>query len=227
MQGAARLAGGRPSRLARWFWEERGRFQAELVPLDEAIRRARMLGKRVWGEPLIQHLTLDEVEVYAVDGNVNVALNQPANQSSSSKWSVLDYNPWSSQPVPQQPPVYPVNTVVERGLKLADDLSHRGVDVDAQVRQALRQLGHVLLYAAVDRRVALLADHGHAQATARQEASPPAPGPGSVAGFGSVTAARSNPTRRHHRPSRDRRRRPRHRRLRRTTFRHPSPSQVA
>ncbi|GAA0293756.1 dihydropyrimidinase [Rhodovulum strictum] len=28
----------------------------------EAIRRARMLGKRVWGEPLIQHLTLDESE---------------------------------------------------------------------------------------------------------------------------------------------------------------------
>jgi dihydropyrimidinase len=28
----------------------------------EAIRRARMRGKRVWGEPLIQHLTLDESE---------------------------------------------------------------------------------------------------------------------------------------------------------------------
>jgi dihydropyrimidinase len=28
----------------------------------EAIRRARALGKRVWGEPLIQHLTLDESE---------------------------------------------------------------------------------------------------------------------------------------------------------------------
>jgi dihydropyrimidinase len=28
----------------------------------EAIRRARMQGKRVWGEPLIQHLTLDESE---------------------------------------------------------------------------------------------------------------------------------------------------------------------
>ncbi|MDJ0825724.1 MAG: dihydropyrimidinase [Rhodobacter sp.] len=28
----------------------------------EAIRRARMNGKRVWGEPLIQHLTLDESE---------------------------------------------------------------------------------------------------------------------------------------------------------------------
>lgn len=28
----------------------------------EAIRRARMLGRRVWGEPLVQHLTLDESE---------------------------------------------------------------------------------------------------------------------------------------------------------------------
>ena len=28
----------------------------------EAIRRARALGRRVWGEPLIQHLTLDESE---------------------------------------------------------------------------------------------------------------------------------------------------------------------
>ncbi|MFT3972765.1 MAG: dihydropyrimidinase [Amaricoccus sp.] len=28
----------------------------------EAIRRAKMLGKRVWGEPLIQHLTLDDSE---------------------------------------------------------------------------------------------------------------------------------------------------------------------
>lgn len=33
----------------------------------EAIRRARMLGKRVWGEPLIQHLTLDESEYFNPD----------------------------------------------------------------------------------------------------------------------------------------------------------------
>ncbi|WP_372612641.1 dihydropyrimidinase [Aquicoccus sp.] len=33
----------------------------------EAIRRARMLGKRVWGEPLIQHLTLDESEYFNKD----------------------------------------------------------------------------------------------------------------------------------------------------------------
>ena len=33
----------------------------------EAIRRARSLGKRVWGEPLIQHLTLDESEYFHPD----------------------------------------------------------------------------------------------------------------------------------------------------------------
>ena len=33
----------------------------------EAIRRAKMNGKRVWGEPLIQHLTLDESEYFDKD----------------------------------------------------------------------------------------------------------------------------------------------------------------
>ena len=33
----------------------------------EAIRRARQAGKRVWGEPLIQHLTLDEREYFHPD----------------------------------------------------------------------------------------------------------------------------------------------------------------
>ena len=33
----------------------------------EAIRRARALGQRVYGEPLIQHLTLDESEYFNTD----------------------------------------------------------------------------------------------------------------------------------------------------------------
>ena len=33
----------------------------------EALRRARQQGKRVWGEPLIQHLTLDESEYFHPD----------------------------------------------------------------------------------------------------------------------------------------------------------------
>jgi dihydropyrimidinase len=33
----------------------------------EAIRRAKAAGKRVWGEPLVQHLTLDETEYFHPD----------------------------------------------------------------------------------------------------------------------------------------------------------------
>ena len=36
-------------------------------PAHEAIRRARALGKRIYGEPLIQHLTLDETEYFHPD----------------------------------------------------------------------------------------------------------------------------------------------------------------
>ncbi|MHA1158130.1 MAG: dihydropyrimidinase [Alphaproteobacteria bacterium] len=36
-------------------------------PAHEAVRRARMQGKRVYGEPLIQHLTLDEGEYFNQD----------------------------------------------------------------------------------------------------------------------------------------------------------------
>jgi hypothetical protein len=100
------------------------------IPVELKGAAARLVRIQLPGK---QHLTLDEVEVYPVAGNENVALNRPANQSSSSKWSVLDYNPWSSQPVPQQPVVYPVTSVIGRGLKLADDLHRRGVDVNAQV----------------------------------------------------------------------------------------------
>ena len=37
------------------------------IPAHEAIARARALGKRVYGEPLIQHLVLDESEYYNKD----------------------------------------------------------------------------------------------------------------------------------------------------------------
>jgi hypothetical protein len=116
-------------------------FEDPKQPITIELKGARARFVRIQ-LPGKQHLTLDEVEVYAVDGKVNVALSRPANQSSSSKWSVLDYNPWSSQPVPRLPTAYPVTTVVQRGLKLADDLTRRGVDVHAQVtilKQASQQ----------------------------------------------------------------------------------------
>ena len=37
------------------------------IPAHEAIRRARALGQRVYGEPLIQHLVLDETEYFNAD----------------------------------------------------------------------------------------------------------------------------------------------------------------
>jgi dihydropyrimidinase len=39
------------------------------IAAHEAIRRARALGQRVYGEPLIQHLTLDETEYHNKDWN--------------------------------------------------------------------------------------------------------------------------------------------------------------
>ncbi|MFH1268219.1 MAG: discoidin domain-containing protein, partial [Planctomycetota bacterium] len=86
------------------------------ITVDLEGARARLVRIQLPGE---QHLTLEEIEVYPVGSDRNVALNKPADQSSSSQYSVLDYNPWSSKPPPQQPIVYPTVTVVERGLKLA------------------------------------------------------------------------------------------------------------
>ena len=76
-----------------------------------------------------QYLHLDEVEVYRVGDAANVALNRPADQSSTS--------PWSRRPVRVEPetvddgePAYPIGEVVRRGLALAEDLRRHGADVD-------------------------------------------------------------------------------------------------
>lgn len=44
--------------------------------------------------------------------------------------SVLDFNPWSSDPIPKGSVEYPIARIVEQGLKLAADLRARGVDVE-------------------------------------------------------------------------------------------------
>ena len=116
----------------RVFHHDGKEFEDPKQPITVELKGAAARFVRIQ-LPGKQHLTLDEVEVYPVVGNVNVALNRPANQSSSSKWSVLDYDPWSAQPVPQQPMVYPMSWVIQRGLKLADDLSVKGVDFNAEV----------------------------------------------------------------------------------------------
>lgn len=99
--------------------------QPIVVPLAAAARYVKIQ------LPGREHLTLEEVEVYPVGKTKNVALKKPANQSSASKWSVLDWNPWSSDPMPPQGPVeYPVAKIVEQGLRLAADLGARGVGVE-------------------------------------------------------------------------------------------------
>ncbi len=59
----------------------------------EAIRRARQNGKRVWGEPLIQHLTLDESEYFNKDWDhaARRVMSPPfrSKQHQDSLWSGL------------------------------------------------------------------------------------------------------------------------------------------
>jgi dihydropyrimidinase len=59
----------------------------------EAIRRARQQGKRVWGEPLIQHLTLDESEYFNPDWDhaARRVMSPPFrnNQHQASLWAGL------------------------------------------------------------------------------------------------------------------------------------------
>jgi len=75
--------------------------------------------------PIFLHL--DEVEVYAVDDNQkNIALGQPADQSSLSPWSTAKI---------RVPRVYPIASHIDRGHRLASQLRGQGVDVSRAVRE--------------------------------------------------------------------------------------------
>ena len=76
---------------------------------------------------------LDEVEAYAVGGELNVALAKPATQSSVSQWSLKHTRPGITGPRE-----YPIALVLARGLKLAESQRHLGANVDKQA-VALRQ----------------------------------------------------------------------------------------
>lgn len=76
---------------------------------------------------------LDEVEAYVAGDERNVALRKPTTQSSVSEWSA---NHLASSP---SVVALPVTQVIERGLKLADNLRKAGVPVDEEV-QTLRLL---------------------------------------------------------------------------------------
>jgi len=83
--------------------------------------------------PGTSYFHLDEVEIYATDGDQNVALGKPATQSSTSQWSVRHAQAGAGEPE------YEIAPVLERGLKLAESLERLGAVVEPQV-ETLRQV---------------------------------------------------------------------------------------
>lgn len=77
---------------------------------------------------------LDEVEIYGCGAKENIALGKPATQSSTSQWSARHIRRSRGDETIQ---------VVQRGLKLAEDLRYLGAEVDAQ-EKALRQVAERL-----------------------------------------------------------------------------------
>ncbi len=81
--------------------------------------------------PGTDYFHLDEVEVYAVGIETNIALGRPCTQSSISQWSRTHGRP--------DPTTTPADAIIERGLKLADRLREMGVSVAASAA-SLRRL---------------------------------------------------------------------------------------
>jgi hypothetical protein len=102
------------------------------VKLDGA--RARYVRLQL---PGTSYFHLDEVEIYPTGARQNVALGKPATQSSTSQWSVRHTRTKTA------PTEYATADVIERGLKLAEELRQRGVHLDAEER-TLREVGVLL-----------------------------------------------------------------------------------
>jgi hypothetical protein len=81
-------------------------------------------------QPGRDYFHLDEVEIYAKGIEGNVALGKPATQSSTSQWSKRHLKRTA----------YDSSEIVSRGLKLAENLAHFGLNVDRQIR-TLNALG--------------------------------------------------------------------------------------
>jgi len=92
-----------------------------------AGKKARFVRVRI---PEKQYFHLDEVEVYRPGNAENVARGKPADQSSTSQWSTQSITLAAAGPEP----VYATAEVVDRGLRLADDLGDLGTDVAAQAK---------------------------------------------------------------------------------------------
>ena len=84
--------------------------------------------------PETEYLHLDEVEIYPVGSDENVALHKSADQSSTSPWSARHTAASGTgvTPVAHPPAVYATQDVVRRGLALAESLRRLGADVDAE-----------------------------------------------------------------------------------------------
>jgi hypothetical protein len=88
---------------------------------------------------------LDEVEIYPVGSTQNIALGKRATQSSVSQWSEAHApNVRAEARTPNnvraeaRTPNYFTEKVVQRALRLAEDLGNRGVDVGAE-KEGLKQ----------------------------------------------------------------------------------------
>lgn len=92
-------------------------------------RSARFVRLQVPGNNCLH---LDEVEIFPVGEERNLALGKPATQSSVCEWSVRKTRAGA-------PPTYPTEVVIERGLKLAADVAARGADV-TRLTEQLQQL---------------------------------------------------------------------------------------
>ena len=82
--------------------------------------------------PGTSYFHLDEVEVFAADSTLNLALGKPATQSSVSPWSVAHLAPGAA-------PALPLATLLERGRKLAASLRRLGANTDEPER-VLREI---------------------------------------------------------------------------------------
>ena len=90
--------------------------------------------------PQRDYLHLDEVEVFAPGSEMNQALGKPASQSSVSPWSKAHARPGGAIPAE-----YPIQLVIDRGLKLAARLHRLGAQVDSQERVLLDVARHAAL----------------------------------------------------------------------------------
>lgn len=91
----------------------------KLAGMETRFVRLALAGK--------DYFHLDEVEVFPVGEDRNVAQGKPALQSSTSQWSAR--HPIN---VPDRRPAHPFTTVIERGLRLAEGQRLLGVTVDAE-----------------------------------------------------------------------------------------------